>query len=80
MQPETAAEARAWFQKAANDLRGADIDLTAVPPLIEDALFHCQQAVEKAMKGYLAAHDRTFKKKHMISMNLPVSAKPSIPL
>lgn len=64
MQPETAAEARAWFQKSANDLRGADIDLAAVPPLIEDALFHCQQAAEKAMKGYLTAHERVFRKTH----------------
>lgn len=64
MQPETIAEARAWFQKAANDLRGADIDLTAIPPLIEDALFHCQQAAEKSMKGFLAAHERIFRKTH----------------
>ena len=49
MPPEKMAEVRSWFQKAANDLRGADIDLAALPPLIiEDALFHCQQAVEKA--------------------------------
>lgn len=47
MQPEKVKEVRAWFRKATNDLRGADIDLAASPPLIEDALFHCQQAVEK---------------------------------
>jgi HEPN domain-containing protein len=52
MRPEVLAEARAWFQKAANDLRGADIDLAAEPPLVEDALFHCQQAVEKSIKGF----------------------------
>ncbi|MBS0159484.1 MAG: HEPN domain-containing protein [Nitrospira sp.] len=64
MQPETAVEARAWFQKATNDLRGADIDLAAAPPLVEDALFHCQQAAEKAMKGDLTAHERVFRKTH----------------
>jgi HEPN domain-containing protein len=48
MQLEKIAEVRAWLQKAQNDLRGADIDLAASPPLIEDALFHCQQAAEKA--------------------------------
>jgi len=64
MEPEKAQEARAWFQKAVNDLRGADIDLAASPPLIEDALFHCQQAAEKAMKGFLTAHDRLFRKTH----------------
>jgi len=64
MHAEKVAEVRAWLQKAANDLRGANIDLEASPPLIEDALFHCQQAVEKAMKGFLAAHDRIFRKTH----------------
>ncbi len=64
MQPETAAEAKAWFQKAANDLRGAIVDLAASPPLIEDALFHCQQAAEKSMKGFLAAHEQVFRKTH----------------
>lgn len=64
MRPEALAEARAWFQKAANDLRGASIDLAASPPLLEDALFHCQQTAEKAMKGFLSAHDRPFKKTH----------------
>lgn len=64
MRPETEAEARAWFQKAANDLRGADIDLAANPPLIEDALFHCQQAAEKSMKGFLAVHEQIFRKTH----------------
>jgi HEPN domain-containing protein len=27
-------------------------------------LFHCQQAVEKTMKGFLTAHDRIFRKTH----------------
>ena len=43
---------------------GAQIDLDASPPLIEDALFHCQQACEKAMKGFLTYHDRIFRKTH----------------
>lgn len=64
MEPEKAEEVRAWLQKAANDLRGADIDLAASPPLIEDAVFHCQQAAEKALKGFLTAHDRVFRKTH----------------
>ena len=64
MQPNQAEEVKAWFQKGANDLRGADVDLAASPPLIEDALFHCQQAAEKALKGFLTAHDRPFRKTH----------------
>jgi HEPN domain-containing protein len=64
MQPEKLAEVRSWLKKAASDLRGADIDLAASPPFIEDMLFHCQQAAEKAMKGFLTAHDRIFRKTH----------------
>jgi HEPN domain-containing protein len=64
MQPEKLAEVRSWLKKAAGDLRGADIDLAASPPFIEDMLFHCQQAAEKSMKGFLTAHDRVFRKTH----------------
>lgn len=64
MKPEKIAEVRAWLKRATNDLRAADIGLHADPPLLEDVLFHCQQAVEKAMKGFLTAHDRVFRKTH----------------
>jgi hypothetical protein len=36
MQLEKEAEVRSWLKKAAADLRGADIDLAASPPFIED--------------------------------------------
>jgi HEPN domain-containing protein len=32
--------------------------------LLGDATFHCQQAVEKAMKAFLTWHDRIFRKTH----------------
>ena len=64
MQPDTAAAVQGWLSKAANDLRGAHIDLDADPPLIEDALFHCQQAAEKSLKAFLTGHDTPFKKTH----------------
>ncbi|MFO7535806.1 MAG: HEPN domain-containing protein [Kiritimatiellia bacterium] len=57
-------EVAAWLEKADNDLRGARIDMTAEPPLVDDALFHCQQAAEKAMKAFLVLHDVTFRKIH----------------
>lgn len=64
MQDEKSREVQAWLAKAENDLRGAEVDLDADPPLVEDALFHCQQAAEKAMKAFLTAHDTTFRKTH----------------
>ena len=62
MSPDKLAEVRGWLVKAKDDLRGAEIDLSASPPLSGDALFHCQQAVEKALKGFLTFHDRPFPK------------------
>ncbi|HAM58872.1 MAG TPA: DNA-binding protein [Candidatus Rokubacteria bacterium] len=62
--PIRAADTRAWLARALDDLRGADIDLAATPPLLGDATFHCQQAVEKALKAFLTWHDRPFRKTH----------------
>jgi HEPN domain-containing protein len=59
-------ETTAWFAKAGGDLRAATVDLDADPPLAEDALFHCQQAVEKALKGFLTWHDQPFRKTHSL--------------
>ena len=64
MSPDKFAEMRGWLVKADDDLRGAELDLAASPPLSGDALFHCQQAVEKALKGFLTLHDRPFRKTH----------------
>jgi HEPN domain-containing protein len=59
-----AADTQGWLRRAAADLRGADIDLAADPPLIGDAFFHCQQAAEKAWKAFLTWHDVPFRKTH----------------
>jgi len=47
-----------------DDLRAAGFELTAQPPLTADIVFHAQQAVEKAIKGFLSWHDRAFRKTH----------------
>ena len=52
------------LQSPSNDLRAAEIGLLAEPMLLEDALFHCQQAVEKFFKAFLTFHDRPFRKTH----------------
>jgi len=38
--------------------------LVAEPPAPEDALYHCRQAAEKALKGFLVWHDQPFPKTH----------------
>jgi len=61
---ERSKEARAWLQKAAHDLRCARLDLDALPPVLSDAAFHCQQAAEKALKGFLTWNDCAFRRTH----------------
>ena len=62
--PIRVADARAWLAKADMDLRAAVHELTATPPFTADAVFHAQQAAEKAMKGFLVWHDVPFRKTH----------------
>ena len=65
--PERIAEIDEWLAKANGDLRGASVDLAAAPPLTGDAMFHAQQATEKALKAYLSWHDVAFRKTHDIA-------------
>ena len=64
MPPDLAQEVQRWLAKANDDLRAGGLVLTAAPPLVEDALFHPQQAVEKSIKGFLVWHGRQFRKTH----------------
>lgn len=64
--PVGTEDTRGWLTKAANDLRGAEVDLAATPPLVEDALFHCQQATGKAFKAFLGFHDHPSRKTHSL--------------
>ena len=62
--PARVAEARPWFVKAEHDLRAAGVLLAASPPLLGEAAYHCQQAAEKSLEGYLSWHDVPFGKSH----------------
>lgn len=66
MRPDVArmAETREWLSKAALDLRAAEFEFTAQPPLTADIVFHCQQLAEKSLKGFLVWHDVPFRKTH----------------
>ena len=61
-----AREVAAWLSRADLDLRAAKVNLGVSPPLLADAAFHCQQAVEKALKALLTRHDHLFRKTHDI--------------
>lgn len=61
-----AKDVAAWLSRAQLDLRAAEVDLGVTPPLLADAAFHCQQAVEKALKALLTHHDHLFRGTHDI--------------
>jgi len=55
---------RAWLIKARNDLTTArEVGALADGPL-DTAIYHCQQAAEKAVKGFLAFHDHRLERSH----------------
>lgn len=61
-------EIRQWLIKADHDLRSARQLFAADPPLLDTAVYHCQQAVEKALKAYLTFKDTPFQKLHVLSV------------
>jgi HEPN domain-containing protein len=64
LDPVRVTDTRAWLAKATNDLSVVAIVLSADPPQQEDAMFHCQQAVEKAFKAFLTWADVPFRRSH----------------
>jgi HEPN domain-containing protein len=63
MRPEHVAETRHWLTLAREDLQVAGLLLTETRYL-GPILFPCQQAAEKALKGFLIWHDRPFRRTH----------------
>lgn len=57
-----------WLTKAKHDLASARVLAASDPPLLDTAIYHCQQAAEKAVKGYLVFCDQEFERVHDIEM------------
>ena len=55
---------QSWLTKAQIDLAAARKLRAGSDPCSSAAAFHCQQAAEKAIKGFLVFHDRRFGKTH----------------
>lgn len=62
--PARVEETLGWLAKVDLDLRAAALDMEASLPLLEDVLFHSQQAVEKSLKAFLTWHDEPFRRTH----------------
>lgn len=59
---------RSWLTKAQRDLASARVLAASDPPLLDTAIYHCQQAAEKAVKGYLVFCDQEFERVHDIEL------------
>ena len=64
LDPERIAECRAWLDRAQADREAAGILVSAPQARPDIALFHCQQAVEKAWKAFLFWHDVPMRRTH----------------
>jgi HEPN domain-containing protein len=56
--------AREWLTKALHDLQTARITAGAEGGPLDTAIYHCQQAAEKSVKGWLTASNVVFEKTH----------------
>jgi HEPN domain-containing protein len=55
---------RKWLTKARRDLLSAKRLARGSEPYLDTAIYHCQQCIEKAIKGWLVFHDQSFEKTH----------------
>jgi HEPN domain-containing protein len=62
------SEAKAWMVKAWRDLETARRAATGEPPFYDVAVYHCQQAAEKAVKAFLVHHGKPYEKTHDIEV------------
>lgn len=53
-------ETHPWLTRARRDLHAAALLIAG--EAYEDALFHCQQAAEKAIKAFLTFHQNRFER------------------
>lgn len=57
---------RDWLTRADHDLRSARALASLADPLLDTAIYHCQQAAEKSIKAWLQARDEVIPKTHDI--------------
>ena len=65
---------RNWLVKAQHDLASARKLASEPDPYLDTAIFHCQQAAEKAVKAVLVFHDQRHEKTHDIRRLLNLAA------
>lgn len=70
---------RLWLTRAERDLGSAERLATGPRPYLDTASYHCQQAGEKAVKGFLAFVEHELEKTHDVErlVNLAEAYEPA---
>ena len=55
---------REWLTKGWHDLQTARITASAADGPLDTAIYHCQQAADKSVKGWLTANNVPFERTH----------------
>ena len=61
---ETIQSSREWLEYARRDWQAANHLTTAEPELYKIICYHCEQAIEKVLKGFLVFHEVDFPRTH----------------
>ncbi|MBI5325690.1 MAG: HEPN domain-containing protein [Ignavibacteriae bacterium] len=75
MNKEKIEIAKLWFRKAKNDLTSAEKLSSGDNPVLDTAIYHCQQAAEKTLKGFLVFHEIEFSKTHDLRTLINLASK-----
>jgi HEPN domain-containing protein len=70
-----ATEAKRWMIKAWRDWEMAKRAANGTPPFYDVAVYHCQQAAEKAVKAFLVYHEKPYEKTHDIEVLIDLAGK-----
>ena len=73
MNEEKRIEIQRWLIKSQRDLGSARRLMEGDEPYLDTAVYHCQQAAEKALKAFLTYHDIVFEKTHDLRVLLEQS-------
>lgn len=63
-----------WLIKAHHDLAASRKLSDESEPYLDVAIYHCQQAAEKAVKGFFVFHDHEFDKTHDVRLLIDIAA------
>ncbi len=66
MTPALESYIKSWLIKAEHDLASAQRLIEIEPMILDNACFHCQQAIEKYLKAFLIYHGRDIERTHNI--------------